>query len=306
MYQISQLMSTPVPNKCSFRSDREHVGEPSPECVFSRFACDSLDGDGSFECYSTDPLTGCYHACRRSPRLLTNGYYIWTEDSFLCDSDGNISLHPSHTSVMYKENLVRVFRKKKRIRHSLSSFFNPRASKSWLAGSIFNDMNSSASEEIWQENVRRPSTYHHHENGDTLDYPLADEWELEKLVAESVEASSSSHLVSQPLREISQDTPLQSLRRASEHFQENILDHSKPNLFRETSFHAVLLTLCFIISACARWFLGGVLANVFICASMITTAYIVQSLLFSIGSYFKGPTYARLDVPKCETHEDCC
>ncbi|ELK38134.1 Leucine-rich repeat-containing protein 6 [Myotis davidii] len=54
-----------------------------------------------------DPLTGSYLPCRRSPRLLTNGYYIWTEDSFLCDRDGNITLSPSQTSVMYRENSVR-------------------------------------------------------------------------------------------------------------------------------------------------------------------------------------------------------
>jgi len=45
--------------------------------------------------------------CRRSPRLLSNGYYIVTEDSFLSDEDGNITLTPSQTNVTYKENLVR-------------------------------------------------------------------------------------------------------------------------------------------------------------------------------------------------------
>ncbi|XP_042555912.1 transmembrane protein 71 isoform X2 [Dipodomys spectabilis] len=295
MHRISQLMSTPVANKYSSRSDSECDRELSPECLFARFACDFLDGDSSFECCSIDPLTGCHHACRRSPRLLTNGYYIWTEDSFLCDSDGNITLNPSQTSVMYKENLVRVFRKKKRIRHTLSSLFNPRASKSWLDGSTFDDINSSPNEESWLEDVRRPDIYHHNEN--------AEEWELEKL-GEAVEASSSSRLLSQQLREISQDTPLQPLRRASEHFQENILDHSKPCLIQEASFQAVLLALCFIICACARWLLGGVLANVFTCASMITTAYIVRSLLFTFGSYFRATTYARLDSINLKTIED--
>ncbi|KAM4865575.1 transmembrane protein 71 isoform 2-T9 [Thomomys bottae] len=279
MYRITQLMSTPVANKYSSRSDREPVGDLSPEWLFSRFACDFQDGDSSFECCSIDPLTGCHHACRRSPRLLTNGYYIWTEDSFLCDGDGNITLHPSQTSVIYKENLIR-------------------ASNSWLDGSIFDDINSSPREEIWLEDVRTRGTIHHNKDGDNFDYPLADEWELKKPVAESVEnssssSSSSSHLLVQQLREISQDTPLQTLRRASEHFQENILDRSKPSLFQEASFQAVLLTLCFIIYACARWFLGGVLANVFTCASMITTACIMPSLLFSFGSYFKATTYAR-------------
>ncbi|PNI33638.1 TMEM71 isoform 9, partial [Pan troglodytes] len=99
MYRISQLMSTPVAS--SSRLEREYAGELSPTCIFPSFTCDSLDGDHSFECGSIDPLTGSHYTCRRSPRLLTNGYYIWTEDSFLCDKDGNITLNPSQTSVMY-------------------------------------------------------------------------------------------------------------------------------------------------------------------------------------------------------------
>ncbi|KAI2551347.1 transmembrane protein 71, partial [Homo sapiens] len=99
MYRISQLMSTPVAS--SSRLEREYAGELSPTCIFPSFTCDSLDGYHSFECGSIDPLTGSHYTCRRSPRLLTNGYYIWTEDSFLCDKDGNITLNPSQTSVMY-------------------------------------------------------------------------------------------------------------------------------------------------------------------------------------------------------------
>ncbi|PNJ09170.1 TMEM71 isoform 9, partial [Pongo abelii] len=99
MYRISQLMSTPVAS--SSRLEREYAGELSPTCIFPSFTCDSLDGDHSFECRSIDPLTGSHYTCRRSPRLLTNGYYIWTEDSFLCNKDGNITLNPSQTSVMY-------------------------------------------------------------------------------------------------------------------------------------------------------------------------------------------------------------
>ncbi|XP_019506820.1 PREDICTED: transmembrane protein 71 [Hipposideros armiger] len=104
MYQISQLMSTPVAS--SSRSQIERAGELSSTCIFPSFACDFLHGDASFDCCSIDPLTGL--PCRRSPRLLTNGYYLWTEDSFLCDKDGNVTLSPSQTSVMYKENLVRL------------------------------------------------------------------------------------------------------------------------------------------------------------------------------------------------------
>ncbi|EAW92146.1 transmembrane protein 71, isoform CRA_b, partial [Homo sapiens] len=166
MYRISQLMSTPVAS--SSRLEREYAGELSPTCIFPSFTCDSLDGYHSFECGSIDPLTGSHYTCRRSPRLLTNGYYIWTEDSFLCDKDGNITLNPSQTSVMYKENLVRIFRKKKRICHSFSSLFNLSTSKSWLHGSIFGDINSSPSEDNWLKGTRRLDTDHCNGNDVTL------------------------------------------------------------------------------------------------------------------------------------------
>ncbi|KAM9626964.1 transmembrane protein 71 isoform 2-T2 [Trichechus inunguis] len=162
---MSQLMSTPVASKCSSGSEREHTGELSPTCIFPSFACDFLDGDSSFECCFIDPLTGSHFTCRRSPRLLTNGYYIWTGDSFLCDKDGNVTLSPSQTSVMYKENLVRIFRKKKRIRHSLSSLFSLSASKSWLHGSIFGDVDPSPREDIWLEGL---NAYHCNENETSL------------------------------------------------------------------------------------------------------------------------------------------
>ncbi|XP_054564329.1 transmembrane protein 71 isoform X3 [Eptesicus fuscus] len=155
MYRISPLMSTPVASQCSSGSKRESAGELSPTCIFPSFACDFLAGDSSFGCCSLDPLTGSYLPCRRSPRLLTNGYYIWTEDSFLCDRDGNITLSPSQTSVMYKENSVRVFRKKKRARRSFSSLLRLGAPRSWLQGSIFGDADSSPGEAIWLEGASR-------------------------------------------------------------------------------------------------------------------------------------------------------
>lgn len=76
--------------------------------LFLSFSLDvSHFSDSSYECFSTNPLTGSVCACRRSPRLLANGYYVLTEDSFSTDDEGNVTLTPSHTSVSYKENVVR-------------------------------------------------------------------------------------------------------------------------------------------------------------------------------------------------------
>uniref|UniRef100_A0A8D0MS22 Transmembrane protein 71 n=1 Tax=Sus scrofa TaxID=9823 RepID=A0A8D0MS22_PIG len=227
MYRISQLMSTPVAN--SSGSEKEDTGELSPTCLFPSFVCDSQCGDSSLEGVSIDRLAGSHFTCRRSPRLLTNGYYIWTEDSFLCDKDGNITLSPSQTRVLYKENLVRIFRKKKRVRHPFSSLFSLSASESWLHGSIFQNVGSPPSEDIWLEGVRR------------LDTSLCNE--------------------------------------------------NEASLLPEVSFQAILLIACFIISACARWFLGGIIASVFTCSLVITAAYVVKSSFLSLAHYFKATAW---------------
>lgn len=285
MYRISQLMSTPVASKCSSRFNKEYTGELAPTCIFPSLACDFLDGGSPFECCSIDPLTGSHYTCRRSPRLLTNGYYVWTEDSFLCDEDGNITLNPSQTTVMYKENLVRIFRKKKRVRRSLPSLFSLSASQSWLRGSGSGDADTSLDEDIWLEGTRRLDAYHGSGNGGDFDCSLTDNWNLEKPNALSVKASPSSQITSRA-------PGGSSLWKAPGRFQENIVDYSQTSVLPEVSFQAVLLTACFIISLCARWCIGGVLADVFTCTLVITIAYVVKSLFLSLASYFKATACA--------------
>ncbi|XP_077471285.1 transmembrane protein 71 [Stigmatopora argus] len=72
-----------------------------------------LSPDSSYVCYAAED--GAPSVWRRlSPRLLTNGYYAVTDDSFLRDDDGNVSLGPCAAVVSYKENLFRVFRRRRR------------------------------------------------------------------------------------------------------------------------------------------------------------------------------------------------
>ncbi|NXY41815.1 TMM71 protein, partial [Ceuthmochares aereus] len=115
------------------------------------YACAFLDDDPAYECCSTNPLTGSLSTCRRSPRLLSNGYYVLTEDSFLSDEEGNITLTPSQTSVIYKENLVRIFRRRKKTRRSLASLFNLSASGTWLSSTILSNMDSCHVDDPWPE-----------------------------------------------------------------------------------------------------------------------------------------------------------
>lgn len=112
-------------------------------------SCQSLDTsllspDSSYVCYS--PASGAGGggpcSCRRSARLLTNGYYSVTEDSFSWDEDGNVSLSPCTTSVSYKENLVRVFRRRRRPRGTLASLLSDvtDSCQSWLDQKVFRGM----------------------------------------------------------------------------------------------------------------------------------------------------------------------
>ncbi|XP_055559610.1 transmembrane protein 71 [Falco cherrug] len=85
---------------------------------------------------------------------------FWTmtlpmEDSFLSDEEGNITLTPSQTSVTYKENFVRVFRRRKKICHSLASLFNLSASRSWLSSTVLSNTDSSHVDDPWLDGFHK-------------------------------------------------------------------------------------------------------------------------------------------------------
>ncbi|XP_039978999.1 transmembrane protein 71 [Xiphias gladius] len=119
------------------------TSSPIKRRLRANHSCQSLDlsllsPDSSYVCYSSlDGGDPC--CCRRSPRLLTNGYYAVTEDSFSWDDDGNVSLTPCKTNVSYKENLVRVFRRRRRPRSSLARLLSDvtESCQSWLDEKVF-------------------------------------------------------------------------------------------------------------------------------------------------------------------------
>ncbi|XP_042353622.1 LOW QUALITY PROTEIN: transmembrane protein 71 [Plectropomus leopardus] len=119
------------------------TSSPIKRRLRANHACQSLDvsllsPDSSYVCYSSaDGGDPCSY--RRSPRLLTNGYYSVTEDSFTWDDDGNVSLSPCKTNVSYKENLVRVFRRRRRPRSSLARLLSDvtESCQSWLDEKVF-------------------------------------------------------------------------------------------------------------------------------------------------------------------------
>ncbi|XP_068789443.1 dynein axonemal assembly factor 11 [Struthio camelus] len=153
MHRISHVVSTPAASSRVF--DEEHRHSLSKH-IFPSYACALLDDETAGERCSINPLTGSPFTYRRSPRLLSNGYYILTEDSFLSDEEGKVTLTPSQTSVTYKENLVRIFRRRKKIRRSLASLFNLSASNSWLGSAVLSNMDSSHGDDSWPDGCSKP------------------------------------------------------------------------------------------------------------------------------------------------------
>ncbi|XP_077414832.1 transmembrane protein 71 [Vanacampus margaritifer] len=102
-----------------------------------------LSPDSSYFCYpSWTPSDGGVpsRCCRRSPRLLTNGYYAVTDDSFLWDEDGNVSLTSCAASVSYKEKVFRVFRRRRRkVGRSLARLLSDvtESCQTWLDSRVF-------------------------------------------------------------------------------------------------------------------------------------------------------------------------
>ncbi|XP_065442251.1 transmembrane protein 71 isoform X6 [Chrysemys picta bellii] len=229
MYRISQLMSTPAASKCSSVFDKQPRQSLSPEHILPSYTYAFLDSDTSYECCSINPLTGSLFTCRRSPRLLTNGYYILTEDSFLSDEDGNVTLTPSQTSVTYKEKLVRIFRRRKKIHRSLASLFSLSASDSWLNSTVLSNMDSPDVEEIWNDGDNKLDANQHYGN--------------DVVFIQSRKQFSDSSPCSQFM--------------VDGYFHEETLDRSKSSAVRNVVYQMIIPSMCLIISVCARCFLGG-------------------------------------------------
>lgn len=232
--------------------------------------CQSLDlshfSDSSYECFSTNPLTGSLCACRRSPRLLANGYYLLTEDSFSTDDEGNITLTPSHTSVSYKENLVRIFRRRRRARRSLASLLSDvsQSCQSWLESSVFRrsdpvtPLESSSwmdSDHTCEQDAPISFTYDPTEHVPSLDK------ETPQTLLEKEEPQTES---CPPHEQCSQSVS-------------GLLDVPPPSMCHHNSYSSstktssdtfllkvllFILILCICIAISSRWLLGGVSAAV--------------------------------------------
>ncbi|XP_066543701.1 transmembrane protein 71 [Amia ocellicauda] len=258
-----------------------------------RLSLSLLSPDCSYECFSIDPLTGSPCSCRRSPRLLSNGYYVLTEDSLICDEEGNLSLTPSKINVSYKENLVRIFRRRRRPRRSLASLFSVSgACGSWLGESMFAPGHSPLAQSSWLE------------GGTDLDGSgCAFSCDGGALAAKEGSVSTDDGVLPSPsLGDWLGEEPPTDLDQEAcfshEQFRQSLggfLDLPPPSPFFAKKYYCkeprqsdsaiiktlfvIILTVCLCIALFSRWLLGG-LAVAFITFMLIFTSFFLTKSTF--------------------------
>ncbi|KAM6087651.1 transmembrane protein 71 [Chlamydotis macqueenii] len=257
------------------REHRRSFSQP----IFPSYACAFLDDDSAYECCSTNPLTGA--TCRRSRRLLSNGYYILTEDSFLSDEAGNITLTPSQTSVTYKENLVRVFRRRRKIRRSLSSLFSFGASSSWLSSTVLSNMDSSHVDDPWPDGCSKLEA----SQSDTGDSDFYSHVPRRHTPAANGASLTKDEEFLQPGKAFCAS---QSCSPCMINANEETLSNAECSTVRSVLSQMVALITCLIFSVCTRYFLGGLSATLLliILVCLLSQDAAVSSF-FSLHTSFK-------------------
>ncbi|XP_010177570.1 PREDICTED: transmembrane protein 71, partial [Mesitornis unicolor] len=284
MHGISHVASTPVAGSTVFNGERRHS---LSQHISPSYACAFLDDDHAYECCSTSPLTGSLSTCRRSPRLLSNGYYVLTEDSFLSDEEGNITLTPSRTNVTYKENLVRVFRRRRKIRRSLHSLFNLSASSSWLSSTVLTNVDSSHVDDPWPDGCDKLEITQS-DNGDS---DFSSEYNS-YVPQKQTPASNGASLIKdegfiQPWESFCACAS-QSCSPFMMNANQKTLSDAESSTVRNVLSQMVALITCLIISICTRYFLGGLSATLLlIILVFLLSQDAAVSPFFSLDTSFK-------------------
>lgn len=280
MYGISHVTSTPRGGSTAFDGDHRHI---LSEHIFQR-------------CCSTSPLRDTLFTCRRSPRLLSNGYYVLTEDSFLSDEDGNITLSPSQTSVTYKENLVRIFRRRKKIRRSLASLFSLSASSQWLSSTIINTLDSSHVDDVddpWPDKCSKPEA----SQTDTGNSDFSCEYNI--LVPQGQIPASIGASLTKDKKFIEPGKSLCASPSCSLFMingNEDTLNKAESNTVPNFLSQIAALMVCLIISVCTRYFLGGLSAILLlIILVFLLSQDAALSSFFSLVTSFKTTKFGIIE-----------
>nr|XP_033791210.1 transmembrane protein 71 isoform X6 [Geotrypetes seraphini] len=260
MYQLLQFTSTPLRKKCSSLLKRETGrNTSSPECSYSRYQI-------QFDRCGSPGGTTVKHSCmglplayRHSPRLLTNGYYVLNENSSLHDDQGNITLNPCH-SISYRENLVRIFRKKRRLRHTLANLL----SHPWLQSEVLGTTKSSPQTD--EDNYAEAD----YDNDDQIELPPKPETPVPKENPDPILSRRKLHCSSPESFIMLQKYPCR---------------QRKINIFTKLLNQMIVLLVCLILSICARCVMGGLFISwmAFILVIALTCA-----IKPSLSSFFKS------------------
>ncbi|XP_010020342.1 PREDICTED: transmembrane protein 71, partial [Nestor notabilis] len=283
MYGVSHVASTPRTSSRAFNEEHRHS---LSQRVFPSHACAFSDDDPAYECCSTNTPPGSLSICRHSPRLLSNGYYILTEDSFLSDEEGNITLTPSQTSVMYKENLVRVFRRRKKIRRSLTSLFSLDASTSWLSSTNPSNLDSSHLNDPWSDGCGELEA----SQSDIGDSDFSSESNSYDSHVPQTPASNGASL-SKGDKFLQPEKPPCASKSSSPFMinaNEGIWSNAESRTVQSVLSQMIALVTCLIISICTRYFLGGLSATLLlILLVFLLSKDAAVSSFFSLDTSFK-------------------
>ncbi|XP_069777880.1 transmembrane protein 71-like isoform X1 [Narcine bancroftii] len=254
----------------------EIQNEMSPEMILQRISLRASESSCS-PC-PLNPLGVSPCMCRRSPRLLTNGYYDISEESFM-DEEGNLTLTPSKINVSYKENLVRIFRRRRKARRSFASFFSIDSPSSWLNSHLFSGPDCPLAESSWiGEGSDFDTSFSNKQDPTDADLStLNKSWLLEDALP-LIDAKAYSN--DDPLVNRSEgflDLPSQSQLHPPKFCFRNL--RRGPDI-KNFLCHLIILALSIGIAAFARCFLGGVIA------ALITTMLLFTVVLTTAKSAY--------------------
>uniref|UniRef100_UPI00398F4C1F transmembrane protein 71 n=1 Tax=Pristiophorus japonicus TaxID=55135 RepID=UPI00398F4C1F len=270
MYPTSPYLSTALHGAQMSPADIQK--EVSSKGTLQSSSFSLMTNENSCSPWHLNPLGGSPCMCRRSPRLLTNGYYDLSEESFL-DEEGNLTLTPSKINISYKENLVRIFRRKRRVRRSFASLFSIDSSSSWLNSSLFGGPDTPLAESSWIDGGSDfDSSFSNNQGGSSADLSSTGKSWLseENLPLINAEAYSTESLLVNKSAEGFFDLPSHFRLRPAKCFFNNMPKSPDSMTVKNFFFHLIILVLSLCVAVFARWFLGGVVAALLITMLVFT------------------------------------
>ncbi|XP_078396961.1 transmembrane protein 71 [Cetorhinus maximus] len=271
MYPASPYLSTSLPVAQMFPEEVQKEVSSNETLQSPRFSL--MTSENSCSPWHLNPLSSSPCMCRRSPRLLMNGYYDLSEESFM-DEEGNLTLTPSKINISYKENLVRIFRRKRRVRRSFASLFSIDSPSSWLNSSLFSGPDCPLAESSWIDGESDfDSNFSNNQGGSSVDLSFTGKSWLseENLPSINGEACSGESLLINKSTGGFMELPSHSQLDHAKCFFNDMPKSPDPMTVKNFFFHLIILVLSICVAVFARWFFGGVVAVLLMTMLVFTT-----------------------------------